>query len=383
MQDIFDTKTPPTIGDLTEGLIAKMDAVRLPLGVHFGLSEEKYHADPALGSTSIRDLAVAPVKWQYGRMRPRQRVETEAMTFGKALHCRVLEGKQEFDRRYAKPPTPGDYPDALSTTDSIKDFLRQHGQKLTGNKPDLIARAKEIEECPPFFDDILNAWKDEHPNHQEITADQAQQVEDAISMMERDDILRSVMAAGSLINGASELSIIYEKDGVRRKARFDYALAPHGTRSTSLIIDLKAFSTFKGSTDEQAGISKIWEMAYDVQAAYYIEAFEAGLDLVERGLVFGGDDEYARSFFGAAPEWVWIMIRRDKGMVPIVMSLPADDVLIEDGRRTVEEALRNYNAYMAKWGPDQLWSPPPRMPLRLNKSMMPTWNRGLLHEQPE
>lgn len=37
----------------------------LPDGIYFGLTEERYHGDPALGSTSIKELARKPCKWQY------------------------------------------------------------------------------------------------------------------------------------------------------------------------------------------------------------------------------------------------------------------------------------------------------------------------------
>ena len=390
MSDIFglDTDAPRSIGELAEGIIGKMDDTRLPLGIHFGLDEDKYHADPGMGSSSIRDLAFGPVKYQYDKLRPRERVETEAMTFGKALHCRVLEGKEAFDNRYARPPHPKDeaYKNALVTTEDIKEVLRQHGQKLTGTKPDLIERAREIDDCPPIFDDILKDWHEKHPDHQEITPRQAQEVEDAVMLMQRDPTLRAVMQAGSLINGAAELSIIYELDGVRRKARFDYALAPAGQRVQSLIVDLKAFSTFRGATDEQAGINKIYEMAYEIQAAYYLQAIEPARKLLAEGKVFGDAPStvYLEQFLNApAVNWVWVMIRRDKGLVPITITLHGDDPLIEKGNETIAEALVAYERYMAEFGPDQLWSPPPRLPLVLNASHFPTWNRGLLHEQPE
>jgi hypothetical protein len=157
----------------------------LPDGIYFGLPEQIYHADDALGSTSIRDLAREPIKWQYERMRPRKEVEPEHLKWGHAWHCRVLEGRQAFDERYAKVPTPADHPGCLVTTDDIKDFLRMHGQKLTGNKPDLIARAKEIEECPPIFEDILAAWHKEHPDHVELNDRIVQEIEDAVANMAR------------------------------------------------------------------------------------------------------------------------------------------------------------------------------------------------------
>ena len=45
-------------------------------------------------------------------------------------------------------------------------------------------------------------------------------------------------------------------------------------------------------------------------------------------------------------------------------------------------ALDTFSTYRERWGLDQLWTPPAKAPLRLNHSVMPTYNRGIQHEQP-
>lgn len=358
----------------------------LPIGIHFGLGEEAYHADPALGSSSIKELASKPCKWQYDRLRPVREVEPEHLKWGHAWHCRVLEGKAAFEARYAKPPTPRDYPDALNTTEQIKEFLRMHGQKLTGNKLELIARAKELDECPPFFDEILAAWQVMHPDHVELTDRQVQEIEDAVANMQRDPTLSAVMQAGSLINGAAELSLIWiDKRGIRRKARLDYALAPAGARVKSLIVDLKSFTSFKGGTDEEAAIRKVYDMAYDVQVASYMEGYAAARDLLEGGHVYGSapSGNYLQSFLHAdGVDWVWVMMRRDNALVPVTISIDTEDKTFEHARRIVDDALDTYQQYMGTFGPDELWTPPAKVPLRLNHSVMPSYNRGIQYEQP-
>lgn len=357
----------------------------LPVGIYMGLPEAVYHADIALGSTSIKELATKPCKWQYDRLRPAREVEPEHFKWGHAWHCRVLEGKEAFEARYAKPPRPEDYPDALNTTDQIKDFLRMNGQKLTGNKPELVARAKEIDDCPPIFDEILAQWKVEHPDHVELTDRQVREIEDAVANMQRDPTLVAVMEAGSLVNGAAEMSIIYEVDGIRRKARLDYSLAPAGSRVKALVVDLKSFATYKGGSDEDAAIRKVYDMIYDVQVAYYMDAYAAARDLLKQGLVFGNLPEagYLESFLNAeGVDWVWVMMRKDNAMIPITLSIDTEDKMFEQAKRIVEDAIQTYRFYMEKFGPDQLWTPPPKVPLRLNHSVMPTYNRGIQYEQP-
>lgn len=358
----------------------------LPLGIHLGLDEDVYHADPALGSTSIKELAKKPCKWQYDRLRPRKEIEQEYLVWGAAWHCRVLEGKAAFEHRYAKPPRPEEFRDALNTTDQIKDFLRMHGQKLTGNKPELVARAKDVDDCPPIFDEILAAWHAEHPDHVLLTDRQEQEIEDAVANMARDETLCSVMTAGSLIDGAAEMSVFWvDERGIRRKCRFDYALGPTATRPKSLIVDLKSFTSYRGGSDEEAGIIKVYDECYDLQVAAYMEGFRAASGLLAQGLVYGAAPApgYLESVFGAADvDWVWVMMRRDNGMVPVVLSVDTKDQMFEQAAEIVGAALETFRTYRDRWGLDQLWTPPSRMPLRLNHSVMPTYNRGIQHEQP-
>lgn len=58
-------------------------------GVHFEIPEGAYHRDPALGSTSIRDILKSPAKFNEYRHDPLQ--PTEAMQLGTAVHAKVLD----------------------------------------------------------------------------------------------------------------------------------------------------------------------------------------------------------------------------------------------------------------------------------------------------
>lgn len=358
----------------------------LPDGIYFGLPDKVYHGDTgALGSTSIVELASKPCLWQYDRLRPKKEVEPEFLTWGHAWHCRVLEGKEAFDQRYARLPTPVDFPGCMVTVEEVKEFLRFKGEKLTGNKPELVARAKQHDDCPPVFDDLMAQWRAKHPDYVELKPGSSQEIEDAVANMGRDPTMSAVMQAGSLIDGAAELSIFYTEGGVRRKARFDYGLGPAGARKRSLVVDLKSFTTFKGGSNEDAAIRKLYDQCYDVQAAYYRDAFRAAKGLCAAGKVFGPAprDGYLESFLSApAVDWIWVMMRRDAGMIPVILSIDADDRQIDHAKAIVDHAIDSYQRYVAEFGLDQLWTPPPSVPLRLNASLFPTYNRGLIYEQP-
>lgn len=63
-------------------------------GVYLGVSNEDYHADPAIGSTSIKALLKSPLTYWYNSwmnpMKPEKNV-TQAMKFGTAYHTYMLE----------------------------------------------------------------------------------------------------------------------------------------------------------------------------------------------------------------------------------------------------------------------------------------------------
>lgn len=99
-------------------------------GIYFGMSDDDYHALPALSNNGVKKLAASPMifwastPWLSERKR-KQQEEAQAEEkahhiFGKAYHCRLLEGTSAFACRYAVELDPADYPDCLVHTDEIK-----------------------------------------------------------------------------------------------------------------------------------------------------------------------------------------------------------------------------------------------------------------------
>ena len=59
-------------------------------GIYAGISNAKYHADPALGSTSLKTLATrTPAHYQHDKAHPKS---SDAFTLGTAAHSLILEG---------------------------------------------------------------------------------------------------------------------------------------------------------------------------------------------------------------------------------------------------------------------------------------------------
>lgn len=68
-------------------------------GVYLGVSNEDYHSDPAIGSSSIKTLLKSPLEYWYqswmNPVRPEKNV-TQAMKFGTAYHTYMLEPERFF-----------------------------------------------------------------------------------------------------------------------------------------------------------------------------------------------------------------------------------------------------------------------------------------------
>ena len=67
----------------------------LPLGSHPGYPELTYHADPGLGSGSIKDLSRSPAAFSFAKRF--RKAPTAAMDFGSMFHMKLLQ-PERFDR---------------------------------------------------------------------------------------------------------------------------------------------------------------------------------------------------------------------------------------------------------------------------------------------
>lgn len=68
-------------------------------GIYFGLSNEEYHADPAISSSGIKKLLKSPLEyWHESPLNPsrEKQAATPSMKFGTAYHTLVLE-PEKFD----------------------------------------------------------------------------------------------------------------------------------------------------------------------------------------------------------------------------------------------------------------------------------------------
>lgn len=133
-------------------------------GLYFGMSDEEYHALPALSSHGIKKLAASPMifwastPWLSEKKQlevaERQADEKQHHVLGKAYHCRIMEGRAEFDRRFVVELDPADYPNALVHTDQIKAAIARHTETVpvkpcSARKDELTAQLIALTTAPP------------------------------------------------------------------------------------------------------------------------------------------------------------------------------------------------------------------------------------------
>lgn len=183
-------------------------------GIYGGITNADYHADPALGSTSLKTLATkTPAHYQWDKAHPKT---SDAFDLGTVAHSLILEGDESGvrvieveDKRGAKWTVPA-------------DEARAAGQ--------IPLTSKEWAQVKGMRDAVMA-----HP------------------------------AAGKLFTGhKAEQSIFWEEDGLMLKCRPDAA-------HRGLLVDLK---TTRDANPNEFG-KTAHEYGYHQSAAHYIDGVKA------------------------------------------------------------------------------------------------------------
>jgi PDDEXK-like domain of unknown function (DUF3799) len=274
-------------------------------GIYFDLAEDEYHADPALGSTDIKNLLKSgPDYWWNSSLNPRHADEpTPQQEYGKALHLLVLEGQQIFKARYARRP------------DNIKTLTARLKAELFPNGEVVLEGAD--------YDRILIA--------------------NALIAQTND-------LAAAFEGGMSEVSVFWVENDVRMKARFDYL-------KTRGIGDLKSIRNIYGRPFPEACGAAILTYRYDIQAAHYLRGREELPRFVELGWAYGDHDRDLLNRIAANNKngFQWVFFQADSAPNVLSWSLSPGHFLLKDGYRDRVAAIATYNKYMAKFGAQQMW----------------------------
>lgn len=331
---------------------------RHPDGIYFGLDEKEYHADDALGSSSLKELVVDPIEYQHRRLHGGERKETIELRWGRAIHCRVLEGASSFRDRFLIAPTLTDYPKALDTMPQLRKYCDEIGIKADKTKAETIKRIREVDKEVLIWDEIQAEFAIESAGRDVIPAEAVEHIERAAKWMQRDRKLADAMEDGTFTSGASEVSIFYTDPTtkVRLKARIDHLLS-HGA------IDLKSFRPIMAEQLESAAKRAIGKMRYDLQYAAYWRALRHALFLYRDGKVYNChyDPAFLESVFTTVAngnfKWIWVLIKASGAPQPVVAEFLTQSFIAKAACEKIDAAIKDYARYCEQFGLDSDWVP--------------------------
>lgn len=336
----------------------------IPDGIYFGLSEEDYHADDALGSTSLKALVINPVAYwantkagndvltALGFGREENDEETLAKQFGKACHKIVLE-PASFDDVYVEIEDPP--PEYLGTKAAIREALEQtpgaYVPIKSALRPEYVMAAKRARLK------VIEDWKvDEtirHGGRQALSKRCMATLRFINHLMDtlRSDLQGASVRSDSLTNGYAEVSVFFtdEATGVRCKARFDY-LRVKG------IVDLKTFMARPDKDTIGAFLLSVQRYGYDLQAAAYLRAWRAMAALIAAGKVYGDHDPafVSRLRVDKDPLWRWVTVQT-AGMIEIDTLDMNAGLALGAAEAQVRQALNSYAEYRDRYGLSAPW----------------------------
>jgi len=185
-------------------------------GLYFGMPEQEYFDDPALGSGDMRALVKegAPGYWWQSPYNPNRKDDDDkpSLVLGKAIHKLVLEGGDAFDALFVRSPHSDDMsgPEKSAATKDLKKRLADAGR----------------------FDVTV------------LPGDAYDRAVIASAMITRNPGLKTAFQGGM-----PEVSIFWTRgDGIRRKARLDYLKGPSVKNPDEYpggVGDLKSAANFK------------------------------------------------------------------------------------------------------------------------------------------
>lgn len=309
---------------------------RLEPGIYFGLPEEIYHTDPAIGSTDIRTIRKGPhLYWHRSWLNPNRAPFDSNMTpakiMGKAIHKDLLEGRQAFGSTYVRRPddSPGATPaEKGALTKACNAKLRDNQYLLKADDYDFVLGCGELVSNHPELGTVLEG-------------------------------------------GAREVSIIFDKplteEGdtnghavttVRCKSRIDL-LKPRG------LGDIKSIANEMDRPLKAAARRDIENYRYPLQGAHYLDSRAYVPQLVKAGKVhvwpgFTPDPNHCVEFMervAAEREYAFQIIFIPKNGDPDACSwtISPRNPIIEFERRAIDDALWTFAKYLSEYGTNQRW----------------------------
>lgn len=286
---------------------APVTTTTLADGVYFGLPDDLYHDDLALGSTDLKLLAAAPEDWWHGsKLNPNRepRKITPAFLFGRAVHKIVLEGRAAFDREYRATRYPGN----VKAGKEEREYIASIGA---------IALSLDDHTCA-------------------VEAGAA--------------IAANPHLAASFTGGMPEVSVVWTDPttGLRFKVRQDY-VKPRAT------VDLKSIRPQRPAPFAESCLRAIGEHRYHGQAAHYTDGRAAMLRFIADGALYGDHDPAWLKGLRAEAAFVFVFYQAEGAPLTWGTKISPSSGVIANGRARIARGVENFRTYSDRFALGQPW----------------------------
>lgn len=281
-------------------------------GIYFGMSDDEYHGDPALGSTGLKKLVDnAPDFWWSSAMnkyREEENDDTPSKIFGRQLHQCVLEGVETFKAGHLPQYHPGNRKEGMAE----------------------VANIKAAGKIPVKFKDYGRLLA-------------------ASAFIKANTFLRNAFEGGQ-----PEVSVFWTVDGIRFKARFDYL-------KMNAITDLKSIRAKTEKPFKMLCMDALGSYDYLVSAEHYSDGRRQMSRLIKDGAVFNApsDPGFMPWLIQVAGNktfsFVFVFWKADGSPITKGFKLSPTNPLFDMARGRIARAVSNYQKYMEEFGPDTAW----------------------------
>lgn len=233
-------------------------------GIYSNIPNSEYHGGVGISKSGLDLIRRSPAHYHYARtaVNLNATAPTPAQKIGTAFHMLLLE-EPLFEQSYVAPCVIPD--GALSTTEDIKAVLKECGEKVSGNKPELIERLKAVRPEAVIADEVKTRYAIQNAGRTILQLEECGQL-----YAMRAAVMRHP-AASALMNapGISELSAYWNDPETGELCR----CRPDFWRLDGIVVDIK--TTEDASPDEFARSIANWR--YHAQHPYYVDGLTLAL----------------------------------------------------------------------------------------------------------
>jgi hypothetical protein len=275
-------------------------------GIYFNMLEAEYHALPYFSRSFADEVLCDLEEAKYRQENPVE--QTAAMDLGTAIHSMFLEPKI-FNEIYVRYPSFEDFAGKtiLKTGDDLKDFLASVGEKKTGVKEELIARAK------PYIDpEKFVIWDEKVAEFMAMVSEKGLRILsnpdfETIQGI-KESYAKRTQIQEILSGGYSEVTIIWrdEETGIMCKCRLDYV-------RPEAIGEVKSFSMKYKKPIMEYLFKEIVMQKYNFQFSIYSQALETIIKKIRgnKAKVYGEvDAEWLKKFLENSRKQFFIVFCR-------------------------------------------------------------------------